>query len=208
MARRGVFIAVEGPDGAGKTTLVRVLRDRLQSAGRAVTSVREPGGTPGAEAARTLVLDPGIAWTPQAELFLMLAARAELVQAVIRPALTAGHVVLSDRYELSTLAYQVGGRRLPKPAVVSANRLATGGLRADLTLVLDVPASVGRQRQQSAGKSPDRMEGEDDAWHARVSRAFRAARGNGIVHLDGSAEQPIVAEAAWREVRKRLGLKR
>jgi dTMP kinase len=198
--RRGTFIVVEGPDGAGKTTLVRALSERLEAAGRAVTCVREPGGTPAAEAVRALVLHGAFEWTPQGELFLMLTARADLVVRVIRPALAAGAVVLSDRYELSTLAYQVAGRRLPRAAVTGANRLATGGLKADLTLVLDLPPAVGRRRQVADGKAPDRVEREDAAWHARVARAFRAARGRGMVHLDASRSPLAVLEAAWQHV--------
>lgn len=203
--RRGVFIAVEGPDGAGKTTLVRSLRRRLRRAGRSVVTVREPGGTPGAEAARRLVLD-GARWTPAAELFLMLAARAELVRNVIQPALDRGAVVLSDRYELSTFAYQVGGRGLPRARVAEANRLATNGLRPSLTVVLDVPAATGRRRQRAAGKRADRMEREGAAWHARVARAFRAARGPGVVHVDATADADQVGQRVWQVVSRRLGL--
>jgi dTMP kinase len=150
------------------------------------------------------VLNLGLAWTAEAELFLMLTARAELVRAVIVPALKAGNVVLTDRFELSTFAYQVGGRRLPRAAVASANRLATGGLAPNLTIVLDVPAPVGRERQAARGTSPDRMEREDAAWHRRVAGAFRAARGKGIVHLDATRDADTVASAAWAVVRKRL----
>jgi dTMP kinase len=128
------------------------------------------------------------------------------VATVLRPALAAGKVVLSDRYELSTLAYQVAGRRLPRAAVVGANRLATGGLRPDLTLVLDVPPAVGRRRQEAQGKTLDRLEREDAAWHARVARAFRAARGRGIVHLDATQDPEDVLEAAWHLVRRRVGV--
>ena len=204
---RGVFIAVEGPDGAGKTTLVAALNRRLLDAGRSVTGVREPGGTLGAEAARALVLNHEIAWTAEAELFLMLAARAELVREVIQPALKIGHVVLTDRYELSTFAYQVAGRRLPRPLVAKANRLATGGLSPDLTIVLDVPPALGRDRQRARGKPADRMEREGVAWHTRVARAFLTARGKGFVHVNASGDAADVAETAWGHVRKRLRIR-
>jgi dTMP kinase len=122
----GAFIVVEGFDGVGKTTLTRRLAERLRAEGLDVLEVREPGGTPLAEAARAAVLDPSLDATAEAELFLMLAARADLVRRVIQPALDRGTVVLSDRYDLSTFAYQVEGRKLPHDPVVAANQIATG----------------------------------------------------------------------------------
>jgi dTMP kinase len=200
----GLFIALEGPEGAGKTTLARALARRLAAAGRAVVEVREPGGTPVAEAARAAFLDPTKAASPLAELFLLLAARADLVAKVIQPALARGDVVLCDRYDLSTEAYQIAGRGLDPAAVRAANRLATAGLKPDLTLVLDVPAEVGRARQTTEGKPPDRLEREDDRFHHRVVRAFRAAGGPGVLHLDGTRSRDAVEETAWAAVAGRL----
>lgn len=186
---------VDGPDGAGKSTLLPRLAARLRGRGFDVLEVREPGGTPLAEAARRVVLASEHDASPLAELFLYLAARADLVAKVIRPALAAGQVVLCDRYELATEAYQVAGRALPREPVLAANRLATGGLRPDLTLVLDVPADVGLARQAAVGKRADRIESEAPEWHRRVAAAFREASGPGIVHVDAT-QTPDDIEAA------------
>jgi dTMP kinase len=194
------FIVVEGPEGSGKSTLVRWLAARFLADGRSVVTVREPGGTPVAEAARKVVLRFPHEMAPAAELFLFLAARADLVEKVIRPALAAGQVVLADRFELSSMAYQVAGGGLAFEEVVRANRLATGGLVPDLTLVLDVPVAVGRERQRAARKVQDRIERQDDAFHRRVLEAYRTARGPGVVHLDGAQSKRAVQDAAWQEV--------
>lgn len=196
----GLFVAIEGPEGAGKSSLAATLTARLTAAGHEVVAVREPGGTPVAEAARAAFLDPALDAAPLAEVFLLLAARADLVAKVIRPALARGAVVVCDRYDLSTEAYQIAGRGLDARAVREANRLATGGVRAGLTLVVDVPAAVGRARQAAQGKAPDRVEQADPAFHERVAAAFRAAQGPGVVHLDGTAPLPAVEAAAWRAV--------
>jgi dTMP kinase len=152
------------------------------------------------------MLDPDLSWTDRAELFLVLAARAELVERVIRPALErdGNVVVISDRFDLSTEAYQVVGRGLDRDAVSAANRLATGGLKPDLTLVLDVPVETGKRRQTEQGKEPDRMEQADAGLHDKVAAAFRAARGPGVVHLDATRPADEVEAAAWDIVSARL----
>jgi dTMP kinase len=203
---RGVFVTVEGVEGAGKTTQVALLAERLRGSGRDVLVVREPGGTPLAEEARRLVLDPALDLGPAAELFLMLLARADLVHHVIRPALARGTTVLADRFDLSTRAYQIGGRGLAAPEVTAANHLATGGLVPDLVVVLDVAPEVGRARQAAAGKRRDRMELAGDAFHARVAEAFRDAAGPGILHLAAGAPPAVVHETLWGELVSRFPL--
>jgi dTMP kinase len=193
----GLFVSIEGPDGAGKTTLARALARRLRAAGFDALEVREPGGTPVAEAARHAFLDPGMDAGPAAELFLLLAARADLVAKRLRPALAAGRVVVSDRFDLSTEAYQIAGRGLDGAVVRAANRLATGGLTPDLILVLDVPPEVGLARQSASGKVSDRLERADAAVHARAAAFFREAQGPHIVHVDAARPAAQVETAAW-----------
>jgi len=194
------FVVVEGPEGAGKSTLVRWLGTTLRAEGREVLMVREPGGTPIAEAARKLALKSRHDRAFAAELFLFLAARADLVERVIRPALADGQIVIADRFGLSTIAYQVAGRGLPRVDVEAALRIATGGLTPDLTVVLDIPVALGRERQRNAGKVRDRIERENDAFHTRVREAYRSASGPGIIHIDASQPKKAVQDIAWREV--------
>lgn len=200
MTHPGFFLVFEGPEGAGKSTLAAAVAARCRVAGWEPVPVREPGGTPVAEAARRALLDTEHPVAPETELFLVLAARADLVRRVIRPALAAGRFVLADRYDLSTHAYQVAGRGLDQTTVMAANELATGGLRPDLTLVLDVPTGVGQQRQLATGKCRDRLDRESAEFHARVGEAYLAARGAGVRHLDGTLPPDRLVAAAWREV--------
>ena len=169
--RRGVFVVFEGIEGSGKSTQARMLAEWLAAHGVPHRRVREPGGTPVGEEIRRLMLD-GDELPARAELFLTLAARAVHVDEVLAPALAAGEVVVADRYELSTLAYQGYGRGLPLEEVRRLNRLATGGLSPDVTLLLEVPVAVGEARRRAAGRDADRIEGAGDAFHARVAEAY------------------------------------
>ena len=196
----GLFLVIEGPEGAGKSTLANALARRMREQGVDPVTVREPGGTPAAERIRECFLDPAVRFDPTTELLYIAAARAHLVQDVIRPALAAGRVVLSDRFDLSTHAYQGAGRGLDPRTIAAVNDVATGGLRPALTLVLDIPAEVGRSRQQAAGKAHDRLEREDPGFHERVTQAYLAAAGDGVRHLDGMLPPDALLEAAWAEV--------
>jgi dTMP kinase len=201
MIRRGFFVALEGPEGSGKSTLVGPLAERMRASGVDPLVVREPGSTRAAEIARQALLDPEHPVGPLAELFLYLAARADLVQSTIRPALDAGRVVLSDRFALSTEAYQMAGRGLDPALVRAGNQAATGGVRPDLTLILDLAPELGQARQLAAGKRQDRLDRESVDFHRRVVNFYLAVQGEGVRHLDGSLPPDQLLQAAWTEVR-------
>jgi dTMP kinase len=197
----GFFVVLEGPEGSGKSTLLGPLASRMRECGVDPVVVREPGGTRAAEVARQALLDPEHPVGALAELFLYLAARADLVQTVIRPALTAGRVVLSDRYALSTEAYQMVGRGLDPALVRVANRAAMQEVRPDLTLILDLPAELGQDRQKAAGKRQDRLDRESADFHRRVVEYYLSVQGDGVRHLDGRLPPDQLLQAAWSEVR-------
>jgi dTMP kinase len=191
---RGLFLAFEGVEGSGKTTQVGRLVAWLRSRGTHVVVAREPGSTPIGERVRAAVLDAALEVPPRSELFLMLAARAAFVEQVVLPALAAGSVVIADRFELSTLAYQGVGRGLPLDEIVACNRVATGGVVPDATVLLQVDPGLGAERQRLAGKAADRMEREEAAFHARVGEAYRTLAGRvaGIVLVDAAGPEDLV----------------
>lgn len=187
---RGRFLTFEGVEGAGKTTQAAMLAEYLRKRGIPVMLVREPGGTEGGEAVRAILLQERLQWTATAELLLFLAARAQLTETVVRPALEVGAWVICDRYADSSVAYQGYGRGLGPEAVRNANRLATGGLKPDVTVLLDLPVRVGLERQDSR----NRMEGEPVAFHERVREGYlqeAALEPDRFVVIDagGSADQ-------------------
>jgi dTMP kinase len=168
----GKLVVFEGAEGAGKTTQIKLIAERLGTAGVPVIAVREPGGTPVGDAIREILLDSEHHITAETEALLFMASRAQLIAREVVPALTRGDVVLLDRFFLSTYAYQIVGRGLPENEVRAANRLATGSLVPDLTLLLDVPPAEGLGRADARGKR-DRMERSGDDFHRRVGDAFR-----------------------------------
>jgi dTMP kinase len=200
MSPRGLFVVLEGPEGSGKSTLARPLAERMRSHGVEPVVVREPGGTRAGEIARQALLDPEHPVGTLAELFFYLAARAELVEKIITPALREGRVVLSDRFSLSTEAYQMAGRGTAAEVIRPANQAAAGGLRPDLTLILDLPPEVGRARQVAAGKPLDRLDAESAEFHRRVIDYYLAVEGDGVRHLDGCLPPERLLQAAWDEV--------
>lgn len=168
---RGKLVVFEGPEGAGKTTQLRLVSEWLSTCGAEVVAVREPGGTVLGDEIRRILLDPGSEITARAEALLFMASRAQLVEREIVPALQQGVIVLLDRFFLSTYAYQGAGRGLPDEVIPVVNRFATDGLVPDVTLLLSVPAEEGLDRAARRG-TQDRMEQADVAFHQRVADAF------------------------------------
>lgn len=203
--RSGAFLTFEGVEGSGKSTLIARLATGLEAAGRAVIRAREPGTTRLGESIRALVLDPThVAMEPWAELFLMLAARAQLVREVVAPALARGEIVLCDRYADASVAYQGAGRGLGEGQVAELNRLATASLRPDLTFLVDLDPARGRQRMQ---RPLDRLESAPELFHRTVREAYLAlaeAEPDRFVVLDGAQLPQAVAEEAWSRLTRQL----
>jgi dTMP kinase len=196
MRSGGVFIAFEGGEGTGKSTQIELLAAALRETGRVVVTTREPGATDVGRQIRELVLHHAHPLTPRAEALLFAADRAQHVDAVIRPALDRGEVVLTDRFVDSSLAYQGVGRDLSLDEVRRVSRWATGGLKPDLTVLLDLPAELGLARAHGRGPT-DKLERESVAFHERVREAFRVqAESNHRRYLliDASQPPPRIAE--------------
>jgi len=192
---RGLFITFEGTEGSGKTTQVELLGEKLSR--RQPVVVREPGGTELGERMRDVLLMSGMQLDGEAEMYLFMAARRQLLQELITPALALGRIVIADRYHDSTLAYQGGGRGVPViwPATFP---------RPDVTFLLALPVEHGRQRQLSAGKSADRVERESIEFHNRVAAEYdrlAAAEPERITRLDASESR----EAVHHKVMDRVG---
>jgi dTMP kinase len=204
---RGRFITLEGGEGAGKSTQARRLAAALAAAGLPVLRTREPGGAPGAEAIRGVLLGSG-PWDGVAECMLHFAARREHLARTIRPALAAGIWVVCDRFADSTLAYQGYGQGVPRSAWDALAAVALEGLRPDLTLVLDIAPAQGLARATARGET-NRYEALDPAFHARVRDGFlaiAAAEPDRCAVLDASqGPEAAVAEAILAAVRARLG---
>lgn len=168
------LITLEGGEGAGKTSAIAAIRDRLQEAGHEVVLTREPGGTPLAERIRELLLNPqDEALAPETELLLMFASRAQHVREVVRPALRRGAFVVSDRFTDSSYAYQGAGRGLDPEWIAALERRAVG-VKPGLTLLLDLDVREGRARTAGRDLWPDRIESEQDDFFERVRAGFRA----------------------------------
>jgi dTMP kinase len=207
---RGRFITFEGGEGSGKSTHIKLLAERLNAAKVRTIVTREPGGSPGAEIIRHLVLSGmGKLLGPDAETLLFAAARDDHVSTVIKPALNQGIWVLCDRFSDSTRAYQ---GRLGKvaPEVLNAmERVTIGDLKPDLTIILDVPVEVGMQRaaKRRGTGAPDRFEAEDVKFHQELRDAYRqiaTAEPQRCVVIDANADASIVAANVWAALRERF----
>lgn len=203
----GRFVTFEGGEGAGKSTQIARLADALGEAGLTVVRTREPGGSPSAEAVRTLLLGHGHAWQPLSETLLHYAARTEHLAQTVRPALAAGQWVLCDRFSDSTRAYQGYGQGLAAATIDTLEAMVVGPTRPDLTLILDVPAEIGLARMDGRGAGADRYEAMDLAFHRRLRDGFRAiaaAEPGRCALIDANRDADAVAADVLDTVRRRL----
>jgi len=194
---RGRFVSLEGVDGAGKSTHVAWIAERLRASGRKLLVTREPGGTPLAERLRELVLAEPM--EPIAETMLLFAARADHVKREIEPALAAGTWVLCDRFTDATFAYQGGGKGVPAELIAHLAQVSHDGLLPDLTLVFDCPYEVSRERLRRAARKPDRFEREDRPFFERVRQAYLA-----LAHTDPERIRVIDAAGPEGKVKKMI----
>jgi dTMP kinase len=205
----GRFIAFEGGEGAGKSTQARLLADALAARRIDCVVTREPGGTPGAEAIRALLLrTDGEGWHPRAEALLFAAARSDHVERLIRPAIAAGKWVICDRFVDSSRAYQGGGGGLSDGDVLDLHRIGSQGLLPDLTLLIEVSPEVARQRAAARDTDgADRIGGRDEGYHAKVAAAFaRLAKGEAgrFARIDGNGTAEVVHQAVFAAIRPLL----
>src|SRR5215813_2456246 len=207
---RGRFITFEGGEGSGKSTQATALADRLKSLAISVVLTREPGGSPGAEVIRHVLLSGGAKpLGPDAEAILFAAARNDHVRCTIQPALDAGQWVLSDRFVDSTRVYQGVLGEVDARLIKALERVSVGDLRPNLTLVLDVPIEIGLQRAagRRKGSDPDRFEAETAEFHERLRQAYltlAATEPERCVIIDASAPKMMVAKQIWQAVKTRL----
>jgi dTMP kinase len=205
---RGRFITFEGGEGAGKSTQVRTLVERLRGAGLEVVPTREPGGSDGAESIRSLLVtgDPD-RWSAISETLLMYAARRDHIERTIRPALARGAWVISDRFADSTRAYQGAAGHAPHGLVAALETFVLEDVRPDLTLVLDLPVDQGLERAHRRGGAEARFEAKGHAFHQRLREAFlEIARGepHRCVVLDATQPREVVGDAIWAAVAAHL----
>jgi dTMP kinase len=208
--KRGRFITFEGGEGAGKSTQIRLLSERLRAVGIDPVVTREPGGSPGAEALRELLLGGAAKpFGPMAEAALFYAARDEHLEETIRPALTAGRWVVCDRFSDSTRAYQGASGGVDDTVLHALERIVVAKTRPDLTVILDVPPAEGLKRAQSRGLPTDRFEAEGLAFHERLRERFLAIAAQEperCVVIDGTRTAEEVAEAVWQATASRLNI--
>ena len=205
---RGRFITLEGGEGAGKTTQARRLAERLKAHFAEVVVTREPGGSPGAEAIRNLLLNGEVdRWSPVTETLMMYAARRDHLERTIGPALARGAAVICDRFADSTRAYQGAGGGAPEGLIAVLEREIVGDDRPDLTLVFDLPVEAGLARAASRGGGEARFEAKGTAFHERLRAAFlRIAEDEPgrCVLIDAARDPEAVEASVWAAVEARL----
>ena len=197
----GFFITFEGGEGAGKSTQARRLAERLRAAGRAVTLTREPGGSPGAEAIRALLVSgEADRWSPISETLLMYAARRDHIERTIVPALARGEVVICDRFLDSTRAYQGAGGGAPRELIAALEQAVVGTVMPDLTIVFDLSVDVGLARAAARGEGEARFESKGREFHERLRAAFLAiglAEPDRCKAIDADGDLAAVEARVW-----------
>ena len=205
---RGCFITFEGGEGAGKSTQIRRLAERLRADARDVVLTREPGGSPGAESIRELLLNGAVdRWSPLTEALLMNAARRDHIERVIAPALARGAVVLCDRFADSTRAYQGAGGAVDAAVIAQLERAVVGEMRPDLTLIFDLPVAEGLRRALSRNGGEERFEAKGEAFHERLRAAYldiARSEPDRCVVIDAAASLDTVEAAIATAVAPRL----
>jgi dTMP kinase len=207
---RGRFITFEGGEGAGKSTQVRLLADRLAGHASEVVVTREPGGSTGAEAIRELLVTGAVdRWSGVSETLLMYAARRDHIERVIRPALERGAWVLCDRFADSTRAYQGAGGGVGPALIAALEQHVLEGVKPDLTLILDLPADAGLARAGGRAEAQSRFEAKGHAFHERLRQAFldiAKAEPERCAVIPATASREAVSAAIWTAVQDRLGV--
>ncbi|MEE2524955.1 dTMP kinase [Hyphobacterium sp. HN65] len=204
----GLFVTLEGGEGSGKSTLARALDEALSAAGHSVVMTREPGGTPGAEQIRQLlVCGDASRWSAKTEALLFYAARTDHVEKVIRPAIEAGQIVICDRFSDSTMAYQGAAGGVPLDELKQLHALVLGDFKPDLTLLIDLDPDAGLARTQERDGSEARFESKALAFHKRLRAAYKelsASEPDRFCVLDGELPPDELAEIAISAIERTL----
>ena len=207
---RGCFITFEGGEGAGKSTQIKRLAERLRATGAEVVLTREPGGSPGAESIRDLLLNGAVdRWSPMTETLLMNASRRDHVERVIGPALARGAIVLCDRFADSTRAYQGAGGAVDMLLISTLERAVVGDSRPDVTLIFDLPVEEGLRRALARAGGEDRFESKGAAFHERLRAAYldiARSEAERCTIIDACGTLDAVEAEVWAAVAPRLGL--
>ena len=207
---QGQFISLEGGEGAGKSTQIKRLSHLLQESGIKSICTREPGGTPGAELIRDLLVKGDVSrWTPRTEALLMFAARQEHVEKVIKPTMDQGDWVICDRFADSSVAYQGYGHELGAENIDDLHKWVLGDFQPDLTLILDLPVAIGLSRTRAHVVGENRFEGMDTPFHDRMRKGFLAIAKNNphrCAVIDATQSLDDVTTAIWKHVKAKFGL--